>query len=83
MADWYNTVVLGTKGQDVNLLLTGLCWIDVRDLAEAHALVLEKEGVAGERIIVSAGTYLSAPSPGYPVFTPFAYHRTIRMARME
>lgn len=33
-------------------------WIDVRDLAEYHALALEKEEAGGERIIVSAGSYL-------------------------
>ncbi|KAE9410975.1 NAD(P)-binding protein [Gymnopus androsaceus JB14] len=56
MADFYNTVILGTKAPE--LLLTGLCWVDVRDLAEAHVLALVKEGVQGERIIVSAGPYV-------------------------
>lgn len=34
---------------------TGTCWVDVRDVAEAHALALEKEAAGGERIIISKG----------------------------
>ncbi|KAF5353764.1 hypothetical protein D9757_012943 [Collybiopsis confluens] len=45
----------GKYAQD---LTAGNCWIDVRDLAEAHALALEKEDVANERIVVTAGPYL-------------------------
>ncbi|KAH6916476.1 D-lactaldehyde dehydrogenase [Coprinopsis sp. MPI-PUGE-AT-0042] len=30
-------------------------WVDVRDLADAHVLALEKEAAGGERIFVSAG----------------------------
>lgn len=36
---------------------TGTCWIDVRDLADAHAHALEKEAAGGERIIVSGGKF--------------------------
>lgn len=32
------------------------CWVDVRDLAEAQARALVREGAGGERIIISAGT---------------------------
>ena len=33
------------------------CWIDVRDLAEAHVLAIKKQEAGGERIIVSAGPF--------------------------
>ena len=33
----------------------GGCWIDVRDVSEAHVLALEKEAAGGERIIISGG----------------------------
>ncbi|KAH6907325.1 D-lactaldehyde dehydrogenase [Coprinopsis sp. MPI-PUGE-AT-0042] len=33
-------------------------WVDVRDLAEAHVLALEKEKAAGERILTCAGSYV-------------------------
>ncbi|KAH7884064.1 hypothetical protein F5I97DRAFT_1646596 [Phlebopus sp. FC_14] len=36
---------------------TGTCWIDVRDLAEAHVLALEKQDAGGHRIIVSGGLW--------------------------
>ncbi|KAF9235760.1 hypothetical protein BU15DRAFT_89474 [Melanogaster broomeanus] len=36
---------------------TGTCWIDVRDLAEAHTLALETEAAGGERFIVSSGLW--------------------------
>jgi len=32
-------------------------WIDVRDVATAHALALEKEDAGGQRMIVAAGTF--------------------------
>ena len=35
-------------------LLSGVSWVDVRDVAEAHVVALEKEDVANERIIVTA-----------------------------
>ncbi|KAH6890915.1 D-lactaldehyde dehydrogenase [Coprinopsis sp. MPI-PUGE-AT-0042] len=33
-------------------------WIDVRDLAEAHVLALEKEKAGGERFVVGAGSFI-------------------------
>jgi len=55
---FYNHVALPNSGGATNEFLasTGTCWIDVRDLANAHVLSLEKEAAGGERIIVSAGT---------------------------
>ena len=32
-------------------------WVDVRDIALAHALAIQKEAAGGERIIVSGGPY--------------------------
>ncbi|KAG9310433.1 hypothetical protein JVU11DRAFT_9573 [Chiua virens] len=59
-AIFYNYVADGAKanlaGNDF-LANTGTCWIDVRDLAEAHALALEQEAAGGERFIVSAGLW--------------------------
>ncbi|KAG9223409.1 hypothetical protein CCMSSC00406_0007596 [Pleurotus cornucopiae] len=37
---------------------TGSCGIDVRDLAEGHAKVLEVPDAGGERIIISVGPYV-------------------------
>ena len=33
-------------------------WIDVRDVALAHVLALQKEGAGGERIIISSGKWV-------------------------
>ncbi|KAJ7600746.1 hypothetical protein C8J56DRAFT_16655 [Mycena floridula] len=52
--DWYKVVIEGNKSDEL-LATTGMVWVDVRDLAEAHSLVLEKEAAGGERIIVAAG----------------------------
>jgi nucleoside-diphosphate-sugar epimerase len=30
-------------------------WVDVRDLAVAHVLALQRPGAGGERLIISAG----------------------------
>ncbi|KAF8139606.1 hypothetical protein EV363DRAFT_1249436 [Boletus edulis] len=59
-AIFYNYVADAAKanaaGNDF-LANTGTCWIDVRDVAEAHALALEKEAAGGERIIISSGLW--------------------------
>ena len=39
-------------------LLSGTVWVDVRDVAEAQVVALEKEAAGGERIIVA-----STPTP--------------------
>jgi nucleoside-diphosphate-sugar epimerase len=37
---------------------TPSAWVDVRDISEAHVLALEKEEAGGERIFISAGSYV-------------------------
>ncbi|KAG6856805.1 hypothetical protein H0H87_000502 [Tephrocybe sp. NHM501043] len=54
---WYETV-LGDAKSEAFLTVAGHAFIDVRDLAEAHALALEKDAAGGERIIVSAGSFV-------------------------
>lgn len=59
-ATFYNYVADGAKANAAGnefLANTGTCWIDVRDLAEAHALALEKQAAGGERIIIDAGLW--------------------------
>ncbi|KIK51291.1 hypothetical protein GYMLUDRAFT_50664 [Collybiopsis luxurians FD-317 M1] len=53
----YNTII--GRGPHAMDLTTSNCWIDVRDLAEAHGLALEKDQeVANERMLVTAGPYV-------------------------
>ncbi|KAJ6535707.1 NAD(P)-binding protein [Mycena capillaripes] len=40
------------------VLLTGNCWVDVRDLARAHVLALLRASAGGERIIIDAGPFV-------------------------
>lgn len=57
--EWYNTVVsqdMDGKSLESLAKVGNGGWADVRDVAEAHVLALEKEAAGGERIIVSAGT---------------------------
>jgi nucleoside-diphosphate-sugar epimerase len=63
------------------LASVGTAWIDVRDLAEAHVISLEKEAAGGERIIVSAGTVASSiqQQSGTYYFSP----RTLEMAGFQ
>ncbi|KAI0690439.1 NAD(P)-binding protein [Cytidiella melzeri] len=56
-ADWYNTIIKGTKDHAA-LVAGGTEWIDVRDVAAAHVLALQKEEAGGERIIISSGKWL-------------------------
>ncbi|KAJ7479142.1 D-lactaldehyde dehydrogenase [Mycena latifolia] len=46
-----------TQPQPPAALATVGSWVDVRDLARAHALALLKAEAGGERIIISAGTF--------------------------
>jgi nucleoside-diphosphate-sugar epimerase len=43
---------MGGKSMDT-LATSGSAWIDVRDLAQARVLAIEKSEAGGERIIVS------------------------------
>ncbi|KAG6901798.1 hypothetical protein C0995_007824 [Termitomyces sp. Mi166 len=53
---WYNAVLVNQD--EAFFKIQGSSYIDVRDVAEAHTLALEKEAAGGERIIISAGTYV-------------------------
>ncbi|KAG2137915.1 hypothetical protein DEU56DRAFT_736589 [Suillus clintonianus] len=56
---FYNHVAHPNSSGATNEFLAsnGTAWIDVRDLAEAHVLSLQKEAAGGERMIVSAGLW--------------------------
>ncbi|EMD31995.1 hypothetical protein CERSUDRAFT_119302 [Gelatoporia subvermispora B] len=56
MLEWFDTVVKGAK-DNAALVSQGSCWIDVRDLAEAHVRALTVPEAGGERIIISAGPF--------------------------
>lgn len=51
---WYKNVAENTSG-DPDLGKSVGCYIDVRDVALANVLALEKEAAGGERILASAG----------------------------
>ncbi|RDB27412.1 hypothetical protein Hypma_004368, partial [Hypsizygus marmoreus] len=55
---WYDAVLVEGAFSKEALETQGSGWIDVRDVAEAHVRALEKEAAGGERIIVSAGSYV-------------------------
>ncbi|KAG5351732.1 hypothetical protein C0989_005133 [Termitomyces sp. Mn162] len=57
LRQWYDAV-LGNNQNETFLKVQGSTYIDVRDVAEAHTLALEKEAAGGERIIISAGSYV-------------------------
>lgn len=63
-SDWANVVLLPDAGGKTHedLVKQGSSWVDVRDLAEAHVKVLEKEEAGGERIIISSGMWLPIES---------------------
>jgi len=54
MLDWYNIVLKGSKTNE-ELATIGNAWVDVRDLALAHVVALEKEGAGGQRLLMAAG----------------------------
>ncbi|KZT02608.1 NAD(P)-binding protein [Laetiporus sulphureus 93-53] len=56
MLDWFHSVFKGSRDAK-QLSAVGSSWIDVRDLADAHLLALQKEEAGGERIIISEGVF--------------------------
>jgi len=58
--DWYDVVLTPSRqGKDVSALATtGGAWVDVRDLADAHLLALEKNEAGGERFIICKGKFV-------------------------
>lgn len=69
----------GSKSEEV-LCTQGSCWVDVRDIAEAHVRSLEKEAAGGERIIVSVGTSVVERKDRSPLTS---IYRIICLARLE
>ncbi|KNZ74715.1 NADPH-dependent methylglyoxal reductase GRE2 [Termitomyces sp. J132] len=74
LRQWYDAV-LGNNQNETFLKVQGSAYIDVRDVAEAHTLALEKEAAGGERIIISVGSYVwqdwprslsPSPIPSHP-----------------
>ncbi|KAJ3772324.1 D-lactaldehyde dehydrogenase [Lentinula raphanica] len=59
IGDWYNSVVrpdMGGKSLD-EIAMVGNAWIDIRDVALAHVLALQKEEAGGERLIILEGDF--------------------------
>ncbi|KAG1855935.1 hypothetical protein F4604DRAFT_1799314 [Suillus subluteus] len=71
---FYNYVAHPNSNGATNEFLAsvGTAWIDVRDLAGAHVISLEKEAAGGERIIVSAGLWKWQDFSGLPKGNPGA-----------
>ncbi|KAI0342089.1 NAD-P-binding protein [Trametopsis cervina] len=57
MLDWYKTVIKGARTNE-ELFTVSSSWVDVRDLAVAHVLAIQKEEAAENRFIISAGAYV-------------------------
>ncbi|KAJ3877793.1 D-lactaldehyde dehydrogenase, partial [Lentinula edodes] len=58
--DWYNSVVrpdMGGKTLEVITTIGG-GWVDVRDIALAHVLALQKNEAGGERLLISKGEFV-------------------------
>ncbi|CCM01888.1 uncharacterized protein FIBRA_03959 [Fibroporia radiculosa] len=56
LRDWYRNIFQGGKTPE-ELPVVGQCWIDVRDLADAHILAMNKQEAGGERIVVYGGPF--------------------------
>ncbi|KAH9486118.1 Putative uncharacterized oxidoreductase [Psilocybe cubensis] len=57
LALWYDYVVKGSiKSKEA--LADSNSWVDVRDIALAHAIALENKEAGGERIIINEGGYI-------------------------
>ena len=55
---WIDSII-STSPKSKEELLDSNAWVDVRDVALAHVLALEKPDTGGERIVVCAGAPVS------------------------
>ena len=55
---WIDSII-STSPKPKEEMLDSNTWVDVRDVALAHVLALEKPDAGGERIIVTAGAPVS------------------------
>ena len=68
---WSHVVSEAPKTKE-QLGAPGPAWVDVRDLAEAHVLALEKEQAGGKRFIVSAASFVFQDFSEYaPASAPY------------
>lgn len=58
--EWFDALYRNTKS-DEEVVASVNAWVDVRDIAEAHVVALEKPEAGGERILFSAGKLRSPP----------------------
>ncbi|KAJ7494891.1 D-lactaldehyde dehydrogenase, partial [Mycena latifolia] len=84
---FYTTLTEPSSDAESNRLVA---WVDVRDLARAPVLALVKTGAGGERIIVSAGSFVwqdcldAAPdSPKYQNGVPGGEQGVVRRVRFD
>jgi len=54
--EWYEAVCKNSQNDEA-VAASLNSWVDVRDIAEAHAIALEKPEAGGERILFAAGPY--------------------------
>ena len=54
-------VLFKNTKNDESVVAGRYSWVDVRDIAEAHVVALEKPEAGGERILFSAGKLPSSP----------------------
>ena len=55
--DWYDTIIKQSKTPQQVTAFQG-SWIDVRDVALAHILSLEKPSAGGQRFIITSGNFV-------------------------
>lgn len=54
--EWYGVLYENAKDGEA-AAISKYSWVDVRDVAEAHVVALEKPEAGGERILFSAGKF--------------------------
>lgn len=58
MLGWWYTVIASEPVKTRETLSSSSFWVDVRDVADAHVLALEKEAAGNERVIITAGPFV-------------------------
>lgn len=82
MQQLYDAVVAGKLSNEA-LASASNCWIDVRDLANAHVLAAEKEAAGGERMIVASGCYWWQDFGAFICFCALNLHAFFRLSTLS
>jgi nucleoside-diphosphate-sugar epimerase len=78
--EWFDALYKNSK-DDERVVASASSWVDVRDIAEAHVVALEKPEAGGERILFSTGRHSLPPHVIQKLKVLVCIFRAVHLAR--